>query len=45
MNQSILDIISGEAKAFGTIPQTDTVNVDIFACVNFRGFVKMGSFA
>ena len=22
-----------------------TVNVDIFACINLRGFVKMGNFA
>ena len=22
-----------------------TVNVDIFACINFHGFMKMGSFA
>ena len=22
-----------------------TVNVDIFACINFRGFEKMGNFA
>ena len=24
---------------------THTVNVDIFACINFRGFMKMGNFA
>ena len=23
----------------------DTVNVDIFACIHFRGFMKMGNFA
>ena len=22
-----------------------TVNVDIFACINFRGFMKLGNFA
>ena len=32
--------ILGRGSGFG-----DTVNVDIFACINFRGFVKMGNFA
>ena len=29
----------------GVVYQTCTVNVDIFTCINFRGFMKMGNFA
>ena len=29
----------------GVIYQTCSVNVDIFTCINFRGFMKMGNFA
>ena len=28
-----------------TIGKPSTVNVDIFACINFRGFMKMANFA
>ena len=27
------------------LPPSITVNVDIFACINFRGFMKIGNFA
>ena len=30
---------------FCKLENMNTVNVDIFACIHFRGFMKMGNFA
>ena len=41
----VLSLLSKELLSTAFIYLLLTVNVAIFACINFRGFMKMGNFA
>ena len=45
-NSSAMDIKHFTLSSYKVASDTlYTVNVDIFACIHFRGFMKMGNFA
>ena len=45
MNKMIILILVSPTNSIKVLQILHTVNVDIFACINFRGFMKMGNFA
>ena len=42
-NFQVLTVCQGIPESMATV-KTITVNVDIFECLNFRGFIIMGNF-